>query len=152
MTTKLPLVLLLFSAPVLARESVSSGFMVQEPDPQPVTEDGNRTSAGGGEVLESKPVGAPITESEEHELRLILVAGMVTSLLVSLLNKLGLKQAIGPKAVPLVTLAVSSLGAVGAGMSMGLDPSNLLVEGFLMGMVAIGSWESCIKHLVVKNK
>lgn len=81
-----------------------------------------------------------------------LVAGLVLSILVALANKFGLKNAVGDKAIPWVTMGLAVVATVGAGLATGVSVGAALAQGVLAGVAAIGGWELILKHFLSSKK
>ena len=77
--------------------------------------------------------------------------GFGLMLLVFVLNKLGLKDKVGDKAVPWITMAIGVAGAVGVGLVADIGIVSAIIQGVLVGFSAIGSWETVFKHALAKS-
>ena len=77
-----------------------------------------------------------------------LAVGLILALLVFVANKLGLKDKVGPKAVPWIAMAIAVAGTVSTGLMAGLGWAESLIQGALTGVAAIGGWELILKHIL----
>ena len=75
-----------------------------------------------------------------------LSLGILLTVLVTVANRFGLKNIVGPKAVPWVTVGLAVATSVGAALTQGIAVVPALVQGILAGVVAIGGWELVFKH------
>jgi len=81
-----------------------------------------------------------------------LAVGLGLSILVALANKFGLKNAVGDKAIPWVTMGLAVAATVGAALAAGTPVGAALAQGVLAGVAAIGGWELILKHLLASKK
>lgn len=80
-----------------------------------------------------------------------LFVGMLLTLLVWLLDKfIGIRNKVGPKAMPWVAVGLGIMGTVGIGLTSGLGIAEVLVQGFITGSSAVGLWELVFKHALKK--
>lgn len=120
--------------------------------------DGDETPAVEGENTEDPAEEiADIEEAAEAAFALIdaiksknwpLAVGLILMLVVFVANKLGLKNLVGPKAVPWIAMGLAVFGTVGTGLITGLGWADAIVQGVLAGVVAIGGWELLLKHFL----
>lgn len=76
-----------------------------------------------------------------------LAVGLFLTLLVYLVNRFALKEAVGPKIVPWIAFGVGIAGATGMGLIVGTPIAEAIVAGILAGVAAIGGWEMLFKHI-----
>ena len=81
-----------------------------------------------------------------------LAIGILLSLLVAFVNKFGLKDKVGSKALPWVTSGVAVVGAIGAALMAGVSIMEAASQGLVAGVAAIGGWEMILKHLLAAKK
>lgn len=81
-----------------------------------------------------------------------LAVGLALSILVALANKFGLKNAVGDKAIPWVTMGLAVAATVGAALAAGTPVGAALGQGVLAGVAAIGGWELILKHFLASKK
>ncbi len=81
-----------------------------------------------------------------------LAVGLGLSILVAFANKFGLKNAVGDKAVPWVTMGLAVATTVGAALTAGTPVGAALAQGVLAGVAAIGGWELILKHVLASKK
>lgn len=77
-----------------------------------------------------------------------LASGFLVMLLVYAFNRFGLKDKIGSKAIPWVSLVLGVLSSVGVALASGSPLSAALAAGVTAGLAAIGSWETVFKNLL----
>ena len=77
-----------------------------------------------------------------------LAAGFFVMILVYAFNRFGLKDKIGAKAIPYVSIALGVLSAVGVALASGGSISAALAAGVTAGLAAIGSWEAVFKKVL----
>ena len=77
-----------------------------------------------------------------------LAAGLIVMLLVYVFNRFGLKEKVGKKAIPYVSLAIGILSAVGIALASGGSLAVALEAGVLAGLAAVGSWEVLFKKIL----
>ena len=77
-----------------------------------------------------------------------LAAGLIVMLLVYIFNRFGLKEKVGKKAIPYVSLAIGVLSAVGIALASGGSLAVALEAGVLAGLAAVGSWEVLFKKIL----
>ena len=80
-----------------------------------------------------------------------LVVGFLMMLLVFIANKFGLKDKVGTKAIPWVVMGMSVASVSGAALIAGVAIPEVIMQGVLAGVAAIGGWELMFKHLLVKK-
>ena len=80
-----------------------------------------------------------------------LAIGFLMMLLVFVANKFGLKDKVGPKAVPWVVMGLSVASVSGGALIAGVAIPEVIMQGVLAGVAAIGGWELLFKHLLVKK-
>lgn len=80
-----------------------------------------------------------------------LAIGLLMMLLVFGANKFGLKDKVGPKAIPWVAMGVSVLSVVGVGLASGVAILDAVLQGVFAGVAAIGGWELLFRHLLAKK-
>ena len=127
-------------------------------------------TASGTSSITLKPLGAVNTPKDEgpsdSEVGAIIVqmvdaakaghwsvfGGFLVLLLIWLFNRMGLKEKIGSKAVPWVSLGVGALLSVALGLSQGAPILDSLKLGLLEGGVAIALWELVAQHFLKKKE
>lgn len=77
-----------------------------------------------------------------------LAAGLIVMLLVYVFNRFGLKEKVGKKAIPYVSVAIGVLSAVGIALASGGSLAVALEAGVLAGLAAVGSWEVLFKKIL----
>lgn len=77
-----------------------------------------------------------------------LAVGLALSLVVALASKMGLRSLVPAKALPWVTVGLAVAGTVGAALSAGVPVAEVIVQGILAGVAAIGGWELLFKHIL----
>lgn len=77
-----------------------------------------------------------------------LAAGLIVMLLIYVFNRFGLKEKVGKKAIPYVSLAIGVLSAVGIALASGSSLAVALEAGVLAGLAAVGSWEVLFKKIL----
>jgi len=77
-----------------------------------------------------------------------LAVGFFVMILVYVFNRFGLKDKIGAKAIPYVSVALGVLTAVGVALASGGSIPAALEAGILAGLAAIGSWEAIFKKVL----
>jgi len=80
-----------------------------------------------------------------------VVVGLILTIIVMVLNKLGLKDKVGAKAVPWVAMGLSVAGTVGASLVAGVSVWIAIVQGVATACSSIGLWELGGKHLFKKK-
>lgn len=80
-----------------------------------------------------------------------LAIGFLMMLLVFVANKFGLKDKVGVKAVPWVVMGLSVASVSGGALIAGVAIPEVLMQGVLAGVAAIGGWELLFKHLLAKK-
>ena len=80
-----------------------------------------------------------------------LAVGFLMMLLVFVANKFGLKDKVGSKALPWVVMGLSVASVSGGALVAGVAVPEVIVQGILAGVAAIGGWELLFKHLLVKK-
>lgn len=80
-----------------------------------------------------------------------LAVGFLMMLLVFIANKFGLKDKVGTKAIPWVVMGMSVASVSGAALIAGVAIPEVIMQGVLAGVAAIGGWELMFKHLLVKK-
>jgi hypothetical protein len=124
-----------------------------EPEDEPVAE----------EVVEPVPETVPETLDEAIEdVSLLIqaldskswpvVVGFALMVVVFILNKLGLKDKVGSKAVPWVTMGIAIAATVGVALASGSEVLDAVIQGVTAGLAAIGSWEVIFKKLLGSKK
>lgn len=81
-----------------------------------------------------------------------LVIGLLLTLLVFVANKFGLKDKVGPKAVPWVATGLATAASLGISLANGLPVTDAISQGVLAGLTAIGGWEMLFKHVLGSKK
>lgn len=81
-----------------------------------------------------------------------LFAGCSLTLLVFGANEFGLKDKVGAKAVPWISLGVGAAGTVGLGLVAGLPVGDAIMQGVMAGVAAVGGWELLFKHILAGSK
>lgn len=71
-----------------------------------------------------------------------LLAGLVLTGLVALSRRLGLLALVPKEATKWVAIWLAMLGAVGAGLVLGMSWLSIVATGLSTGLMAIGGWES----------
>lgn len=77
-----------------------------------------------------------------------LAIGFILMLVVFAMNKVGLKDKVGAKAVPWVALGLAVASTVGVALASGVAVSTAVIQGLTAGLAAIGSWEGLFKHIL----
>ena len=77
-----------------------------------------------------------------------VVAGIILMLLVFVANKFGLKDKVGAKAIPWVSLAIGVFATSGMALASGVAVTEALIQGLSAGLAAVGSWETLFKHIL----
>jgi hypothetical protein len=77
--------------------------------------------------------------------------GLVLSILVAIANRFGLKDFVGPKAVPWVATGLAVVSTMATALTLGVPVLESLTQGILAGVVAIGGWEMLLKHVMPKK-
>ena len=77
-----------------------------------------------------------------------VVAGIILMLLVFVANKFGLKNKVGAKAIPWVSLIIGVLATSGIALASGVAVTEALIQGLGAGLAAVGSWETLFKHIL----
>lgn len=80
-----------------------------------------------------------------------LAIGFLMMLLVFIANKFGLKDKVGTKALPWVVMGLSVASVSGAALVAGVAVPEVIMQGVLAGVAAIGGWELMFKHLLKKK-
>jgi len=78
--------------------------------------------------------------------------GVTLMILVFLANKVGLKDRVGGKLVPWVTIGVGVLSTAGVALAAGTEIAPAIIAGVASGLAAVGSWEAFFKHLLTKKE
>lgn len=81
-----------------------------------------------------------------------LAVGLLLSILVAVANKFGLKNAVGDKVIPWVTLGLAVAATVGTALVAGVPVGAAVMQGVLAGVAAIGGWELILKHFLSSKK
>ena len=69
-------------------------------------------------------------------------------LLVFVANKFGLKDKVGAKAIPWVSLVIGVFATSGMALASGVAVTEALIQGLSAGLAAVGSWETLFKHIL----
>ena len=69
-------------------------------------------------------------------------------ILVYVFNRFGLKDKIGTKAIPYVSIALGVIAAIGVALASGGSIPAALAAGVTAGLAAIGSWEAVFKKVL----
>lgn len=77
-----------------------------------------------------------------------VVAGLILMLLVFMANKFGLKDKVGAKAIPWVSLAIGVFATSGIALASGVAVMEAIIQGLGAGLAAVGSWETLFKHVL----
>lgn len=77
-----------------------------------------------------------------------VVAGLILMLLVFIANKFGLKDKVGAKAIPWVSLVIGVFATSGMALASGVAVTEALIQGLSAGLAAVGSWETLFKHIL----
>ena len=77
-----------------------------------------------------------------------VVAGIILMLLVFVANKFGLKDKVGAKAIPWVSLVIGVFATSGMALASGIAVTEALIQGLSAGLAAVGSWETLFKHIL----
>ena len=77
-----------------------------------------------------------------------VVAGLILMLLVFVANKFGLKDKVGAKAIPWVSLVIGVFATSGMALASGVAVTEALIQGLSAGLAAVGSWETLFKHIL----
>lgn len=77
-----------------------------------------------------------------------VVAGIILMLLVFVANKFGLKDKVGAKAIPWVSLVIGVFATSGMALASGVAVTEALIQGLSAGLAAVGSWETLFKHIL----
>lgn len=131
-------------------EAAAEGSEVAAPDAatEEATNEAASDTLSDEEVMETVGLLMQALESKNWP----LFFGLLLSLLVWAATRFGLKDVVGAKALPWVTMIVAVAGTVGAGLVAGLEISQVLLQGVLAGVAAIGGWELLLKHLLPKKQ
>jgi|APSaa5957512622_1039677.scaffolds.fasta_scaffold23974_3 hypothetical protein len=162
-TFVLALMSLLLCTPVMAQDDIPATDEVtteEAAEPTPAAEEAVEAEPAPEEDAAAEVEETPaeelvdeiesIEEAAEEAFALIdaiksknwpLVVGLSLMLLVFVANKLGLKNLVGPKAVPWVALGIAVAGTIGTGLMAGLGWVECILQGVLTGAAAIGGWE-----------
>lgn len=77
-----------------------------------------------------------------------VVAGLILMLLVFIANKFGLKDKVGAKAIPWVSLVIGVFATSGMALASGVAVTEAIIQGLGAGLAAVGSWETLFKHIL----
>ena len=77
-----------------------------------------------------------------------VVAGLILMILVFVANKFGLKDKVGAKAIPWVSLIIGVFATSGMALASGVAVTEALIQGLSAGLAAVGSWETLFKHIL----
>jgi hypothetical protein len=77
-----------------------------------------------------------------------VVVGFVIVFLIYGANRFGLQAAVGPKWIPVISIALGILSAIGAQLVLGISWVEAIVKGFLAGASATGLWEVGLKRML----
>ena len=77
-----------------------------------------------------------------------VVAGLILMLLVFIANKFGLKDKVGAKAIPWVSLVIGVFATSGMALVSGVAVTEALIQGLSAGLAAVGAWETLFKHIL----
>ena len=77
-----------------------------------------------------------------------VVAGIILMLLVFVANKFGLKNKVGAKAIPWISLIIGVFATSGMALASGIAVTDALIQGMGAGLAAVGSWETLFKHIL----
>lgn len=77
-----------------------------------------------------------------------VVGGIALMLLVFVANKFGLKDKVGAKAIPWVSLLIGVFATTGMALASGVDVMSAIIQGLSAGLAAVGSWETLFKHIL----
>ena len=77
-----------------------------------------------------------------------MVAGIILMLLVFVANKFGLKNKVGAKAIPWISLIIGVFATSGMALASGIAVTDALIQGMGAGLAAVGSWETLFKHIL----
>jgi len=109
----------------------------EEAAPEAIPEDFNEAAEDAEELVHA-------IESKQWPLAI----GFILMLVVFAMNKVGLKDKVGAKAVPWVALGLAVASTVGVALSSGVAVSTAVIQGLTAGLAAIGSWEGLFKHIL----
>jgi hypothetical protein len=118
------------SAPVAAEEPVA---VVPAPVVTPPTTDGEAIEAAVSMVEAFKAGQIPFG------------VGLALTLLVYLVNAVGLQTLVSQKIVPIIAFLVGTAGSIGTGLATGVPVLDAIVTGVLAGVAAVGGWEAIAK-------
>ena len=149
------------------KPTLKPGTAVPAPADLPGTEAGDDDDSAAGDDDDSAAVVPPFVPDKEPEnieegisflVKAIeskswpVVVGLILSIIVMVLNQIGLKQKVGKKAVPWIAMALSVAGTIGSGLAIGTDIAPAIMQGVLTGTTSIAFWELMTKHVFRKDK
>lgn len=76
----------------------------------------------------------------------LVVAGLATTLIVLVLRRTGLLNAVPTKAVPWVASVVAIVSAIATSLATGVGLLEAVTQGVIVGAAASGFWELLFKH------
>ncbi len=163
-----------FASPALAEDPGSNalaeaqaGEAAASEEAPAAAEEAAAPAADGGEekapaAEEASEEAAPQTLDEAAETVGLLIKavqdknwalaiGFLMMLLVFVANKFGLKDKVGTKALPWVVMGLSVASVSGGALVAGVAVPEVLMQGVLAGVAAIGGWELLFKHILNKK-
>jgi len=78
--------------------------------------------------------------------------GLILTIIVMLMNSIGLKDKVGKKAVPWVVMALATATTIGGALAIGTEVGPAIMQGVLTGGMSITVWELMAKHVFRKDK
>jgi len=76
-----------------------------------------------------------------------LFAGFLILVLIWVSNKMGLREKVGKKALPWISVGLGVLASIGVMLATGIPVDEAIIAGILAGLAATGGWELIMKHL-----
>lgn len=131
------------TAPVAETEEKSEEPKVEEKSEEPKVEE-QALPTTDAEAVEDAIAFWKALETQNWS----LAGGFFVMLVVYIFNRLGLKDKIGGKAVPYVSVVLGILTAVGVSLASGLSIGVAIESGLVAGLTAIGSWETIFKKFL----
>lgn len=80
-----------------------------------------------------------------------IFAGLLIMLLIFVGNRMGLREKVGKKALPWVSVGLGVLASIGVMLAAGVAWDEALIQGLVAGLSASGFWELIGKHLLRKD-
>ena len=76
------------------------------------------------------------------------VVGFVIVFLIYGANRFGLQAAVGSKWIPVISVTLGILSAIGAQLILGISWMEAIIKGFFAGASATGLWELGLKRVL----